>query len=104
MRPLATNPYREEVDAQVAEFFARGGEVKRDKVASRIQHYNGTTGQAKKYLKTANWCAMCLDMSPSKFQIMMRNPDFPIAYQFEGELYWKESDIRDYGKRMRAMR
>lgn len=99
MRPtLLKQPLTADVEA----FLAKGGEIKRYGVTMNVKPYNGTRAQVNKVLRSAGWCAASMCINRDQFDILSRSADFPQAYSFEGELYWKPDEIKTYNQKRRA--
>lgn len=103
MTPIisARTPDREEIERLTAEFLARGGDIKRDTTRSIAVPWGGNMTTGRRALKTAAYLASTLRMSAEKFEVMAKEPTFPVCYIFNAERTWCASDVRKWHTKYR---
>lgn len=96
MKPLTKNPDREAIDAQVAEFFARGGKITEAERRNCSMPYIGSPTQARALMRTVAQIASQLRMSPEKLSLMLKEPTAPQTYTYEGEVVYNAEQVKKW--------
>ena len=94
---------REQLEADVAAFLAKGGIISQPARSLYPVKWMGNEADAKKLLKPAGTLAGTCKMSVEKFELMAREPGFPTCYLFKGEQHWASQPVREYMRRKRGI-